>query len=234
MVRAATSFSKNRILAALPAEEYERIAMHSEIVSLSAGEILFWPDEEADRAYFPTTAVISLLTDLSDGTGIEVGPVGYEGMVGVSVVLGGAEMKVVMVQHPGNAVRIRSDIIREEFARGQTLQRELLRYMNALMAQISQSVVCNVRHKVEGRVARWLLMFRDRVASDEFKLTQELMANMLGVRRAGVSEIAANLQRMNFISYQRGNFRILDRAGLESFACECYGVVKERFDNVSL
>lgn len=234
MVAASLPFSKNLMLAALPAEEYERIALHSEIVNLDLRQILSRPDEEIVHVYFPTTCVISLLTDLLDGSGMEVGVVGYEGMLGISVVLGGSETKLATVQHEGSAVKIRGEIIRELFARGGALQAEVLRYTHALMTQISQAAVCNVRHGVEARLARWLLMFRDRVGADEFKLTQEFVASMLGVRRAGISEIAGHLQQKELISYQRGNFHVLNPAGLESVACECYGVVKERFDELHL
>jgi CRP-like cAMP-binding protein len=165
---------------------------------------------------------------------MEVGLVGREGMVGISAILGGGETKVATVQGQGEAVRISADKLLEEFQRGGSLQRALLRYTHALMTQISQSVVCNVRHNIEGRFARWLLMYRDRLDSDEFELTHEFMANMLGVRRAGISEIANKLQEMGFIRYQRGHIVILDRVGLERFTCECYPVVKEKFENFLL
>lgn len=226
--------SENRLLAALSVEEYEELAPHLETVSLNLSEILFHPDEELQHVHFPVESVISLLTNLEDGTGMEVGLAGREGMVGISAFLGGSETKVATVQHQGTALRLRADKLREEFRAGGALQNALLRYTHALMSQISQSVVCNARHHVEGRLARWLLMFHDRVESNEFELTQEFMANMLGVRRASVTEVANKLQEMNLINYQRGHFKILDRKGLEAFTCECYPAVKEKFDDFLL
>ncbi|HEV2912218.1 MAG TPA: Crp/Fnr family transcriptional regulator [Pyrinomonadaceae bacterium] len=223
--------SENRLLGALPREEYERLAPHLEPVSIDLGQTLFMPDEQIHHVHFPATAVVSLLTALEDGTGMEVGLVGHEGLVGVSAILGGNETKLATVQASGMSYRLQVGKLQAEFNRGETLQRALLRYTHALMTQISQSVVCNARHQVEGRLARWLLMFHDRVRTNEFELTQEFMANMLGVRRASVSEVAEKLQEMKLISYQRGQFTILDRKGLEEFTCECYPKVKEKFDN---
>ena len=226
--------TENRLLAALPREEYERLAPHLREVSLTLRQVLFNPGDDLAYAYFPTDSIVSLLTDLSDGSGMEVGLVGREGLVGVSVILGGGETKVATVQAEGGALKIRADALREEFRRGGVLQDGLLRYTHALMTQISQSVVCNVRHPLPGRLARWLLMYHDRLGRDEFSLTHEFMAAMLGVRRAGVSDVANELQRMGFISYRRGHVRIIDRKGLEEFACECYPVVEEKYDDYLL
>jgi CRP-like cAMP-binding protein len=223
--------SENRLLASLNTEEYEELAPHLELVSFPLNEILFRPDDFLQHVYFPTTSIISLLTDLSDGSGMEVGLVGREGMVGVSAILGGSETKVATVQAQGEALRLQSRKLREEFRRGAAFQSVLLRYTHALMTQISQSVVCNARHPIEGRLARWLLMYQDRLERDEFMLTHEFMAHMLGVRRASVSEVANKLQDRGFVSYQHGRFKILDRKGLEEFACECYPIVKEKFDD---
>ena len=223
--------TENQLLAALPREEYERLAPHLEEVSLTLRQVLFNPGDEIAYAYFPTDSIVSLLTDLSDGSGMEVGLVGREGLVGISVILGGGETKVATVQAEGGALKIRADALREEFGRGGTLQTGLLRYTHALMTQISQSVVCNVRHPLAGRLARWLLMYYDRLGRDEFALTHEFMAAMLGVRRAGVSDVANELQKLGLISYRRGHVRIIDRKGLEEFACECYTVVKEKYDD---
>jgi CRP-like cAMP-binding protein len=226
--------SENRLLAMLTAEEYELLAPHLEIVSLSLSEILFRPEDHLRYVHFPTTSIVSLLTDLSDGSGMEVGLVGREGMVGISAILGGSETKVATVQGRGEAVRLQAGKLREEFRRGGALHNALLRYTHALMTQISQTVVCNTRHPVEGRLARWLLMYHDRLERDEFELTHEFMANMLGVRRASVSEVAIKLQEMGFISYQHGRINILDRKGLEEFACECYPIVKDKFNDFLL
>ena len=234
MPETAEPSSENRLLAALSVEEYEQLAPHLETVSLELSQILFSPDEQLQHVYFPITSVVSLLTDLEDGMGMEVGLIGREGVVGVSAFLGGTETKVATVQRQGESLRLRADKLREEFRRSGALQDALLRYTHALMSQISQSVVCNARHQVEGRMARWLLMFHDRVEADEFELTHEFMANMIGVRRASVSEVAERLQETGLIRYQRGQFVILDRKGLERFTCECYPAVKEKFDNFLL
>ncbi len=228
------SINGSRLLASLPTAERKRVAPHLESVSLSLSNILFRQEEQLAFAYFPTTSIISLMTDLEDGNGMEVGLVGNEGVVGVSIILGGKETKVATVQAAGQALKIRAETLREEFRRGEALQSALLRYTHALMSQISQSVVCNVRHSVSGRLARWLLMYHDRLGADEFSMTHEFMSHMLGVRRSGVSEVANRLQKKGLITYERGHFRILDRQGLEDLVCVCYPVVKERFDNLLL
>ncbi|HWT02242.1 MAG TPA: Crp/Fnr family transcriptional regulator [Pyrinomonadaceae bacterium] len=224
------SQSKNRILSSLPAQEYGRLAPHLEPVSLNLSQVLFKPDDEIRHVHFPTTSIVSLLTELEDGAGMEVGLVGSEGIVGVSVILGGHETKVATVQASGEALRIEARVVREEFKRDGQMQSLLLRYTHALMTQISQSAVCNVRHGIDGRLARWLLMYHDRLGRDEFELTHEFMSNMLGVRRAGVSTAASTLQKKGMIEYQRGRVRIIDRKALEDFACECYPIVAEKFD----
>ncbi|HKS27169.1 MAG TPA: Crp/Fnr family transcriptional regulator [Pyrinomonadaceae bacterium] len=229
-----SSLSGNRLLDSISPEEYERLSAHLKRVSLSLSEVLFRPDERISHAYFPTTCIVSLLTELQDGSGMEVGLVGREGVVGISAILGGEETKVATVQAQGEALRIEAGLLREEFQQGGLLQRALLRYTHALMTQISQSVVCNARHNVEGRLARWLLMYLDRSDTNEFELTHEFMANMLGVRRPGVSEIANRLQERGLIRYQRGRVTILSREGLEALVCECYPIVKEKFESFLL
>jgi CRP-like cAMP-binding protein len=224
----------SRLLAALPEDERGRLMRRAERVSLELGSVLFRPYDTLTHVYFPETCIVSLLTQLEDGGGMEVGLVGPEGMVGISALLGGAETKVATVQGAGEALRVRAQDLRDELGAGGALQALLLCYTHALMTQISQSVVCNARHHIPGRLARWLLMYHDRYGRDEFFLTQEFMADMLGVRRAGVSEAAEDLQRRGLIAYQRGNFSIIDRPGLEAFTCECYPVVKERYDNFLL
>lgn len=231
MPDAQQSLSGNRLLDSLSTEEYERLSPYLKRVSLSLRQVLFRPEERIRHAYFPTTSIVSLLTELEDGGGMEVGLVGREGVAGISAILGGEETKVATCQAQGEALKIDAALLQEEFRRGKILQRALLRYTHALMTQISQSVVCNARHQVEGRLARWLLMYHDRVDSDEFELTHEFMANMLGVRRPGISEIANRLQEQGLISYQRGRITILNRAEMEKTVCECYPVVKEKFDS---
>lgn len=226
--------SSNRLLAALTPEEYERLAPHLESVELELRQELFRPDDQLSHVHFPTDSIVSLLTELEDGTGMEVGLVGREGMVGVSAILGGVETKVATVQGAGRAMRLSVEKLREEFRMGGTLQRALLHYTHALMTQISQSVVCNARHHVEGRLARWLLMYHDRAGRDDFELTHEFIANMLGVRRPGITEIANSLQQRGLIEYTRGHIRIVNRQGLEDLVCECYPIVKERFENFLL
>jgi CRP-like cAMP-binding protein len=225
---------ENRLLTPLSGAEYERLVPHLEPAPLALSQVLFRPDDRLRHVYFPITAIVSLLTSLEDGSGIEVGLVGREGLVGVSAFLGGNETKVATVQAAGASLRLEVGQLQAEFARGGALQSALLRYTHALMTQVSQSVVCNARHHIEGRLARWLLMFHDRAARDEFELTHEFMAGMLGVRRASVSEVAEKLQEMGFIRYQRGHFTVLNRKGLEEFACECYPVIKEKFDDLLL
>lgn len=223
----------NRLLAALPDEEYQRLQPHLEPVSVRLSEILFRPDDVLRYVYFPETCIISLLTDLSDGFGIEVGLVGNEGMAGVSIALGSdKEPKVATVQGAGTALRLETTVLREEMRRGGKLQSYLLRYTHALLSQISQSVVCNVRHPIEGRLARWLLMYQDRKQMDEFKLTHEFIANMLGIRRAGVSMVANKLKRAGMIDYERGLIRVIRRREMEEMTCECYPVVKAEFDSL--
>lgn len=230
----AVDITTNRLLQQLPGAELEEIRPHLAPVSLKLADILFHPNDQIDTVYFPTTAIVSLLTELEDGNGMEVGLVGKEGMVGISSILGGSETKVATVQAEGMALKMSADALKEAFQRRGELQAGLLRYTHALMTQISQSVVCNVRHPVEGRLARWILMYSDRLERDEFELTQEFMANMLGVRRASVSEVAGRLQQLGVIEYSRGKIRIIDRAGLERLTCECYGVVKQKFEDFLL
>jgi CRP-like cAMP-binding protein len=225
--------TRNRLLDALPPEEYAQVARALEPVELQLGQALFEPGERAEYVYFPVEAVVSLLTDLEDGTGVEVGLVGREGMVGISIVYGvERESKLATVQRTGSALRMRADDLREALTRGGELGRLLLLYAHALMSQISQSVVCNVRHKIDGRFVRWLLMFQDRAEADEFELTHEFMAGMLGAARSSVGEAARKLQEMGLVSYDRGRFRILNRAAMEQMACECYAVVRDEYDGL--
>ena len=223
--------TRNRLLSTIPAGEYELIAPYLREVSFQLSDVLFHPGDNIEHVYFPTSCIVSLLTDLADGSGLEVGLVGPEGIVGISAFLGGTETKVATVQASGGALGIKVGLLQEIFRKGGFLQKQLLRYTHALMTQISQSVVCNVRHPVEGRMARWLLMYHDRLNVDEFEMTQEFMSRMLGVRRSSVTEVALRLQEKNLISYQRGRITIVDIQGLQHFACECYAVSKEKFDD---
>jgi len=225
--------TRNRLLDALPAAEYARLARKLEPVELQLGQVLFHAGERTEHVYFPVESIVSLMADLEEGGGIEVGLVGREGMVGISVAFGvGRESKLATVQHTGTALRMRSDDLREELAGDGQLSRLLLQYAHALMSQISQSVVCNVRHTLDRRLVRWLLMFQNRADADEFELTHEFMANMLGAARSSIGEVARKLQEMGMVNYARGRFRIVNRMAMEQMACECYEVVRDEFDSL--
>jgi CRP-like cAMP-binding protein len=225
----SNDLNDNVLLGGLPAADRQRIGANLKPVSQVLGDVLFRPDERISQVYFPQSSIVSLLTELSDGNGMEVGLVGREGFVGVSAILGGTETKVATIQAAGIAWKMSAEAVRAEFRTCQPFQSALLRYTHGLMSQISQSVVCNARHPMEGRLARWLLMYQDRLGKNEFEMTHEFMAHMLGVRRPGVSEVAAKLQSLGFIKYTRGHITILDREGLERYACECYGVIRDKF-----
>ena len=224
----------NKILAALPVEEYGRLLPQLEQLPLAHGTILYEADDQINDVYFPNTGIVSLVTHLQEGASVEVGLTGREGMVGISVVLGDSiAPNQAIVQISGGAMRLAADALREEISRGGRLQSLLLRYVQILLRQTSQTAACNRTHHVGGRLARWLLTCHDRVESDELPLTQEFIAEMLGTRRSGVSEAAVILQAMGLIRYVRGHITVLDREGLEEYACECYGVVKKDFDRLT-
>ena len=225
--------SQNRLLDALPPAEYDLLASDLEPVTLDLSVVLYEPPDPFPYVYFPTTAIISFLAELADGSSAEVGLVGGEGLAGLEVILGANRAsKVATVQGAGDALRLRPDKLRAAFQRGGVLQQHLLHLTHAMMTQISVSVLCVIRHNIERRLARWLLMYHDRLGRNEFYITHEFMANMLGIRRAGVSEVAKQLQQAGLVDYDRGDFRILDRAGLEQQACECYQAVKTEFDQL--
>jgi CRP-like cAMP-binding protein len=224
---------KNSLLAALPREEYERILPHLGHVSFKLGEVVYESGGQMDHIYFPTTAIISLLYLMENGTSAEMGMAGKEGLVGVALFMGGNTMpNRAVVQSAGGAVRMGAQVLRDEFARGGAFQRLLLRYTQALLTQMSQTAVCNRLHAIEQQLCRWLLLSHDRLDSDELVMTQELIANMLGVRREGVTAAAGRLQEQGLINYVRGRIRILDRRGLEAAVCECYKVVKDEYDRL--
>ena len=226
--------NENHILSALPPEDYERLAAHLEPVKLPHGQILYESGGSMEYAYFPINMMISLLSQMSDGGSVEVGLVGFEGMSGISLLLGvDKSPHQAMVQIPDGALRVKAEVIRREFKRGGALNGLLLRFTEAMILQISQVAACNRIHTVEERLARWLLMTRDRTASDELELTQEFLAMMLGCRRAGVTTAAITLQGAGVIRYSRGHITILDKPGLEALACECYSVVKAEFDRIT-
>jgi CRP-like cAMP-binding protein len=228
METAAPSQIKNRILAALPESEYQRLAPHLTHYDLPHGEILYDFGDPIDYVYFPTNAMISLVTQMEDGKIIEVGLVGNDGMSGIAALMGQkTSSERAIVQIPDGSVRAKVAVIKEEFKRGLELQNTLLRYANALLRQVSQTAACNAAHTAEERLSRWMLMCQDRVQSDELNLTQEFIAEMLGTRRATVNVAAITLQSAGLIRYNRGRIKITDRPGLESFSCECYEFLKK-------
>lgn len=223
----------NRILSALPKEEYGPLASHFEFVELPLGKILYQPEEPIHHVYFPLHGTISLTVMMENGSEAEVGVIGQEGMLGLPIILGTdtAPLKAV-VQVPDGGIRIKADVFGDEVLRCAKLRRLLLRYAQAFFVQAAVTAACNGLHQLDGRMAKWLLMCQDRAQSDTLKLTHEFMAIMLGVRRAGVTLAAGKLQKDGLIEYRRGQVRILDRKGLESVSCECYEIVKKEFDRL--
>ncbi|MGB9181868.1 MAG: Crp/Fnr family transcriptional regulator [Pyrinomonadaceae bacterium] len=223
----------NRLLAALPIEEYERLRPSLEHVSFALGEVVYESGGQLEHVYFPTTSIISLLYVMENGSSAEMGLAGNEGVIGIALFMGGGTMpNRAVVQSAGRAVRMKARALQTEFALGSKFQQLLLRYTQALITQISQTAVCNRLHAVEQQLCRWLLLSHDRVQADELVMTQELIADMLGVRREGVTVAAGQLQDAGAISYVRGRIKILDRQKLEAIACECYKVVKDEFDRL--
>jgi CRP-like cAMP-binding protein len=225
--------SQNQLLAALPTAEFEPLVAHLERVQLPLGEMLYEPGGQLKHAYFPTTAIVSLHYVMESGASSESAGVGNEGVVGVSLFMGGdTTSSSAVVQTAGQAYRMESRKLLDEFNRGGLFQRLLLRYTQALMTQISQTTACNRHHSVEQQLCRWLLLTLDRLPSNELVMTQELIANMLGVRREGITEAAGKLQHAGVIRYRRGHISVLDRAGLESRVCECYAVVRTELNRL--
>ena len=220
----------NRLLAALPPSEYKRLQPHLEWMALEFKQVLFEVDVPIAHVYFPEDAVVSILAVMPDGTAVEVATTGREGMVGLPVFLGSGSMSAqAFVQVPGHGWRMSAEALREHGRRTGALRGLLERYTQALFTQVSQGTACNRLHSLEERCARWLLMTQDRVGADTFALTQQFLSQMLGVRRAGVSEVASVLQGEGLIRYSRGRVSILDRQGLEDSACECYGIIRREF-----
>jgi CRP-like cAMP-binding protein len=227
-VMSAPSPNHNHLLAALPAAEFARMAEHLQLVALPLGEILYEPGREMSHAYFPTTSVVSLHYVMESGASAESAGAGNEGMVGISLFMGGASTpSSAVVLIAGDAYRISSQVLQREFNRGGLMQSLLLRYTQALMTEMTQTAGCNRHHSVEQQLCRWLLLTLDRTQSREFIMTQQLVANMLGVRREGITEAAGDLQRAGFIRYRRGHIAVTDRAGLDTRVCECYAIAKK-------
>jgi CRP-like cAMP-binding protein len=224
---------QNHLLNALPAEDYKRIAAHLELVPLKLGEILYEPGIKLRYVYFPTTAIVSLLYVMENGASAEIAIVGNEGILGISLFMGGETTPSrAVVQSAGYGYRLRAQLLKDEFGRFGPFLRLLLRYTQALITQMAQTAVCNRHHSVDQQLCRWLLLSLDRLASRELSMTQELIANMLGVRREGVTEAAGKLQQAGLIQYRRGRITVLDRPRLEARCCECYQVVKTEFDRL--
>lgn len=221
---------QNHLLASVPHAEWARWQPHLEPVTLPLGRSLYESGAKLDHVYFPTTAIVSLLYVMEDGASAEIAVVGNEGLVGVSLFMGGeSTTSRAVVQSAGHGFRLRSSAMMDEFNRAGPVMHLLLRYTQALITQMTQTAVCNRHHSLDQQLCRWLLLSLDRLQGDELVMTQELIANMLGVRREGVTEAAGNLQRDGLIQYRRGRITVLDRAALEQRACECYAVVRKEY-----
>ncbi|QSI78644.1 Crp/Fnr family transcriptional regulator [Niveibacterium microcysteis] len=224
---------QNHLLSALPDDQMARIAPALELVAMPLGDVLYEPGIPMRNVFFPTTSIVSLLYVMEDGASAEIAVVGNEGIVGVSLFMGGETTPSrAVVQSAGHAYRMKGPVLKDEFERADTLQRLLLRYTQALLTQMAQTAVCNRHHSLDQQLCRWLLLSLDRLPSNKLVMTQELIANMLGVRREGVTEAAGNLQKAGLIEYHRGHITVINRAGLEARSCECYAVVKRECDRL--
>jgi len=223
----------NQLLAALPAPEYQRWLAALEPVNLTLGQVIYESGATLDHVYFPTTAIVSLLYVMEDGASAEIAVVGCEGMVGVALFMGGESTPSrAVVQSAGQGFRLKAKLMKDEFNRAGPVLHLLLRYTQALITQMAQTAVCNRHHSLDQQLCRWLLLSMDRLTGNELVMTQELIANMLGVRREGVTEGALKLQKAGLIRYSRGRISVLDRPGLERATCECYAVVKKEYDRL--
>jgi CRP-like cAMP-binding protein len=224
---------QNHLLARLPEAAFDRIAARLEPIEMPLGNVLYESGGRLTHVYFPTTSIVSLLYVLKDGASTEIAVVGNEGVLGISLFMGGdTTPSRAIVQSAGHGYRLRSQALKEEFSRGEAMMQLLLRYTQALITQMAQTAVCNRHHSLEQQLCRWLLLSLDRLDSLELTMTQELIADMLGVRREGVTEAAGNLRRAGVISYSRGHIVVLDRPKLEEMVCECYSVVKKENDRL--
>jgi CRP-like cAMP-binding protein len=225
--------ASNRLLGTLPQEDFARLQPHLELVPLQLGWVVYESGGPQGYVYFPTTAIVSLLYVMQDGASAEIAVVGNEGLVGISLFMGGETTPSrAVVQSEGQGYRLRASALKSEFERGGKLQHVLLRYTQALITQMAQTAVCNRHHTVEQQLCRWLLLSLDRLPSNELVMTQELIANMLGVRREGVTQAAGKLQEAGIIEYSRGKITVLDRPRLEGLVCECYEVVRRETDRL--
>ena len=230
---APTDPHQNHLLDALPADDYDRLAPHLELIPMGLGDVLYESGAELRYVYFPTTSIISLLYVMEDGASAEIAIVGNEGILGISLFMGGETTPSrAVVQSAGHAFRLKAELLKNEFGRYGPTMHLLLRYTQAMITQMAQTAVCNRHHSVDQQLCRWLLLSLDRLTSNELSMTQELIANMLGVRREGVTEAAGKLQEAGLIHYRRGQITVINRPGLEARACECYRVVKTEFDRL--
>ncbi|HET7366520.1 MAG TPA: Crp/Fnr family transcriptional regulator [Burkholderiales bacterium] len=235
MPRTATAASPkdNRLLAAMPSNEYQELVGSLERVPMPLGQPVYESGEPQNFVYFPTTSIVSLLYVLADGATAEIAVTGKEGLVGISLFMGGETTPSrAVVQSAGEGYRLRASVLKKEFERGGALQHLLLRYTQALITQMAQTAVCNRHHSVDQQLCRWLLLSLDRLPNNRLVMTQELIANMLGVRREGVTEAAGRLQADGLIEYSRGKITVLDRERVEQRVCECYAVVKKEYDRL--
>lgn len=224
---------ENHLLAALPSAERERIFPYLEPVDMTLGDVLYEPGIQLQHVYFPTTAILSLLYVLEDGATMEIAVVGNDGLLGISLFMGGdTTPSRAVVQSAGHGFRLKAQLMKDEFSRAGALQSLLLRYSQALMTQISQTAVCNRHHSVAQQLCRWLLLTLDRLPTNELVITQELIASMLGVRREGVTDAAGKLHQLGAIEYSRGRITVVDRPMVERLSCECYAVVKKETDRL--
>ena len=224
---------KNKLLAALPDAEAQRWLPQLESIQLPLGEVLYESGSTLTHVYFPTTAIVSLLYVMENGASAEIAVVGNDGLVGISLFMGGESTPSrAVVQSAGHGFRLKAQLLKNEFNRAGPVLHLLLRYTQALITQMSQTAVCNRHHSLDQQLCRWLLLSLDRLQGTELKMTQELIANMLGVRREGVTEAAHRLQEAGLIRYSRGHISVIDRNGLEKRVCECYGVVQKEYDRL--
>ena len=224
---------QNHLLAALPAADYQRIAPHLELVSMPLSEVLYESGKQLRHVYFPTTSIVSLLYVMEDGASAEIAVVGNEGILGIALFMGGESTPGrAVVQSAGEGYRLKAQLLKKEFNLSGPMLHLLLRYTQSLITQMAQTAVCNRHHSVDQQLCRWLLLSLDRLLSNELIMTHELIANMLGVRREGVTEAAGKLHDLGLINYSRGHITVLDRPGIEQRSCECYEVVKRETDRL--
>ena len=223
----------NHLLAALPAEDYARLLPNLELIPMPLGQAVYESGAQMRHLYFPTTSIVSLLNVMESGASAEIAVTGNEGLVGIALLMGGESTPSrAVVQSAGRGYRLRAAISKNEFARGGQLHHLALRFTQALITQMAQTAVCNRHHAVDQQLCRWLLLSLDRLRGNELGMTQELISNMLGVRREGVTEAAGKLQASGLIRYSRGHISVLDRSRLEERVCECYAVVKKEYDRL--